>query len=62
MERADETADHEAVTVPPAGTTTTAHWEPGAGMCASTCSDGHGFAFVMGNHKGSEFVGVVPRV
>ncbi|MBA6433870.1 hypothetical protein [Streptomyces sp. GMR22] len=26
-----------------------------------TCSSGHGFAFIMSNHKGAEFVGVVAR-
>lgn len=27
-----------------------------------TCAAGHGFALIVGNHKGEEFVGVIPRV
>ncbi len=27
-----------------------------------TCSNGHSFAFIVGNHNGAEFVGVAPRV
>lgn len=27
-----------------------------------TCGEGHGFAFIIGNHKGAEFLGVVARV
>ncbi|MGW7609185.1 hypothetical protein ACWGKW_18300 [Streptomyces sp. NPDC054766] len=64
IERADVVGDHEAVTVhpdrddydSPLGT------RGGYVRVDLTCSDGHGFAFIMGNHKGAEFVGVVPRV
>jgi hypothetical protein len=64
VERADETADHEAVTVHPDRDNYDSPLGTRGGYVRVdlTCSDGHGFAFVMSNHKGAEFVGVVPRV
>ncbi|MEU9787790.1 hypothetical protein AB0H92_43730 [Streptomyces phaeochromogenes] len=63
VERADETGDHEAVTVQPDRDDYDSPLGTRGGYVRVdlTCSDGHGFAFIMGNHKGAEFVGVVHR-
>jgi hypothetical protein len=58
-----EGPDHEAVTVhldrdspgSPLGT------RGGFVSVELTCAAGHGFDFIISNHKGAEFVGVVPR-
>jgi hypothetical protein len=64
VDRVDETGDHEAVTVQPDRDDYESPLGNRGGYVRVdlTCSDGHGFAFIMGNHKGAEFVGVVPRV
>jgi|GEM_PF-6381164 len=64
VERADVAGDHEAVTVHPDRDSYDSPLGTRGGYVRVdlTCSDGHGFAFIMGNHKGAEFVGVVPRV
>ncbi|MFF4952566.1 hypothetical protein [Streptomyces chattanoogensis] len=65
VENVDYAPDHEAVTVhpdrdeydSPIGT------RGGYVRVDLECSaGGHGFALIVGNHKGAEFVGVVPRV
>lgn len=62
VERADVTGDREAVTVQPDRDNYESPYRSGYVRVDLTCSDGHGFAFIMGNHKVAEFVGVVPRV
>lgn len=64
VDRADVTDDHEAVTVQPDRDDYDSPLGTRGGYVRVdlTCSDGHGFAFIMGNHKGAEFIGVVPRV
>ncbi|WFB08279.1 hypothetical protein LRS74_15370 [Streptomyces sp. LX-29] len=64
VERAADGGDHGSVTVHP---DRDAYDSPlgtrgGYLQVDLTCAAGHGFAFIMGNHKGEEFVGVVPRV
>lgn len=63
VDRVDETGDHEAVTVQPDRDDYESPLGTRGGYVRVdlTCSGGHGFAFIMGNHKGAEFVGVVPR-
>lgn len=63
VERADVAGDHEAVTVQPDRDDYESPLGTRGGYLRVDleCSDGHGFAFIMGNHKGAEFVGVVPR-
>ncbi|MBO8191382.1 hypothetical protein ITI46_06700 [Streptomyces oryzae] len=64
VEQADVGSDHEAVTVQPDRDSYESPLGTRGGYVRVdlTCSNGHGFAFIMGNHKGAEFVGVVPRV
>ncbi|MFF4407217.1 hypothetical protein [Streptomyces sp. NPDC001404] len=64
VDRAGYAPDHEAVTVhpdrdeydSPLGT------RGGYVRIDLECGEGHGFAFIVGNHKGAEFVGIVPNV
>lgn len=64
VDRADVADDHEAVTVQPDRDDYDSPLGTRGGYLRVdlTCSNGHGFAFIMGDHKGAEFVGVVPRV
>lgn len=63
VEREARGGDHESVTVHP---DRDAHDSPlgtrgGYVSVSLTCAAGHGFDFIVANHKGEEFVGVVPR-
>jgi hypothetical protein len=64
VENMDFAPDHEVVTVQPDRD----DYSSPLGTCGGyvrvdlTCAAGHGFALVIGNHKGAEYVGVVPRV
>lgn len=63
VDRADVADDHEAVTVQPDRDDYDSPLGTRGGYLRIdlTCSNGHGFAFIVGNHKGAEFVGVVHR-
>lgn len=64
VERAADGGDHGAVTVQPDRDDYDSPLGTRGGYVRVdlTCAAGHGFAFIVGNHKGEEFVGVVPRV
>lgn len=58
-----EGPDHEAATVHP---DRDGHGSPlgtrgGFVSVELACAAGHGFDFIISNHEGAEFVGVVPR-
>lgn len=63
IERANDGGDHESVAVHPDRDERDSPLGTRGGYVRVdlTCAAGHGFAFIIGNHKGAEFVGVVPR-
>lgn len=64
VENKDFAPDHEVATVHPDRDDCDSPLETRGGYVRVdlTCGEGHGFAFVIGNHKGAEFLGVVARV
>jgi hypothetical protein len=64
VDRAASSSDEESVTVHPDrdGYDSPIGTRGGYVRIDLTCAQGHGFALVVGNHKGSEIVGVIPRV
>ncbi|WP_159046397.1 hypothetical protein [Streptomyces sp. MMG1121] len=63
VEQGEVGADHEAVTVHPDRDSGGSPLGTRGGYLSVelTCAAGHGFDFVVSNHKGAEFVGVVAR-
>ncbi|MBD0671646.1 hypothetical protein [Streptomyces sp. CBMA156] len=62
IDRANRGPDHESVTVSPDRDEYDSPLGTRGGYVRIDleCSGGHSFAFVIGNHKGAEFLGVIP--
>ncbi|MEV4942210.1 hypothetical protein [Streptomyces zaomyceticus] len=63
IERAKDGGDHESVAVHPDRDAFDSPLGTRGGYVRIdlTCGAGHGFAFIIGNHKGAEIVGVIAR-
>ncbi|UYB40587.1 hypothetical protein SLV14_003233 [Streptomyces sp. Je 1-4] len=63
VEQAEAGGDHEAVTVHPDRDDYDSPLGTRGGYVSVelSCAAGHGFDFIISNHKGNEFVGVIPR-